>query len=185
MKNSGFMVPEEIILDRIYLIRNLKVMLDTDLAKLYGVETKVLKQAVRRHRKRFPNDFMIELTTEEHNALKQHFGKLSRGSHSKYPPFAFTEQGVAMLSSVLNSERAIMVNIQIIRIFTHLRDLISTNKDFAARIEMIENSLETYDQRIMMVFEYLKQLEEARQEEVEKGGRVIIKGFKLKESKNK
>ena len=95
----------------ILVIRGQKVMLDRDLAELYGVKTKVLKQAVRRNIKRFPDDFMFELTEEENSALRSQFVTLKRGQHSKYLPFAFTEQGVAMLSSVLNSERAIEVNI--------------------------------------------------------------------------
>ncbi len=157
-------------------------MLDTDLAKLYGVETKVLKQAVRRHNKRFPGDFMIKLILEEHNELKQHFGKLSRGGHSKYPPFAFTEQGIAMLSSILNSEQAIMVNIQIIRIFTRLRELLSSHRELLEKLDSIEFKLAEHDQKISLIFEYIKQLEDARQEELEKGERAIIKGFQLEES---
>ena len=89
--NSQLMIPEEIIMDKIYLIRDMKVMLDFDLSELYGVETRVLKQAVRRKKRRFPSDFMIELTKEEHDELKRQFGTRQRGRHSKYPPFAFTE----------------------------------------------------------------------------------------------
>lgn len=99
----------------IYVIRNTRVMMDNDLAGLYGVETRVLKQAVRRDKKRFPDDFMFELTKEENRALRSQNVILERGNYSKYLPFAFTEQGVAMLSSILNSERAIEVNIEIIR----------------------------------------------------------------------
>jgi hypothetical protein len=98
------MHPDEIIMDKIYLIRGLKVMLDNDLASLYGVETRILKQAVRRNLKRFPEDFMFELTMEENNSLRSQTGSLRRGAHTKYLPFAFTEQGVAMLSSVLYSD---------------------------------------------------------------------------------
>ena len=99
----------------IYVIRNNRVMLDNDLAGLYGVETRVLKQAVRRNKKRFPDDFLFELTKEENRALRSQNVILERGKYSKYLPFAFTEQGVAMLSSILNSERVIEVNIEIIR----------------------------------------------------------------------
>jgi hypothetical protein len=101
------LVPIELIASKIYLIRGIKVMLDRDLAELYGVETKVLKQAVRRNIDRFPDDFMFELTKGENQSLRSQNVTLKRGQHSKYLPFAFTEQGVAMLSSVLNSDRAI------------------------------------------------------------------------------
>src|ERR1017187_7789443 len=100
-------IPEEIIINKIYYIRAQKVMLDTDLAELYGVETRVLKQAVRRNPDRFPQDFMFELTQEENQLLRTQLKTLARGQHSKYLPYVFTEQGVAMLSSVLNSEGAI------------------------------------------------------------------------------
>ena len=118
-------VPVERITSKIYLIRGMKVMLDRDLAELYGVETKVLKQAVRRNIKRFPEDFMFELTKSEEKSLRSQIVTLKRGQHAKYLPFAFTEQGVAMLSSVLNSERAIEVNIQIMRAFTQLRQMLA------------------------------------------------------------
>jgi hypothetical protein len=105
------LVPIELIASKIYLIRNIKVMLDKDLAELYGVETKRLKEQVRRNIERFPEDFMFELTKDEYQALRSQIATLKRGQHSKYTPFAFTEHGVLMLSSVLNSERAIQVNI--------------------------------------------------------------------------
>lgn len=113
------MIPQEVIMSKIYLIRGMKIMLDKDLAELYGVETKQVKRAVRRNEKRFPQDFMFELSQNELENLRSHFGT-SRWGGVRYPPMAFTEQGVAMLSSVLNSERAILVNIQIIRIFTKI-----------------------------------------------------------------
>ena len=122
-------VPAERITGKIYLIRGTKVMLDSDLAELYGVETRVLKQAVRRNISRFPADFMFELTKKEYQSLRSQDVILKRGQHSKYPPFAFSEQGVAMLSSTLNSERAIQVNIQIMRAFIRLRQMIATHKD--------------------------------------------------------
>jgi len=109
MVKSSALFPE-VIEQKILLIRGQKVMLDAHLAELYGVETKALKRAVKRNMDRFPKDFMFELTKEEHDALRYHFGTLKRGAHAKYAPFVFTEQGVAMLSSVLNSTRAIHVN---------------------------------------------------------------------------
>jgi phage regulator Rha-like protein len=148
-------VPVERIVNRIYKIRKKKVMLDGDLAALYGVRTKVLKQAVRRNIKRFPDDFMFELTKEENQTLRSQNVTLKRGQHSKYLPFAFTEQGVAMLSSVLNSDRAIQANIQIMRAFTQLRQMLSTHDDLKRKIEAMERK---YDQRFRIVFDAIKQL---------------------------
>jgi hypothetical protein len=109
--NDNIGLPEEVIIRKIYRIRGEKVILDFDLASLYGVEVKRLKEAVRRNRSRFPDDFLIELSLEEYRSIRTQIATLKRGQHSKFLPFAFTEQGVAMLSSVLNSEKAIQVNI--------------------------------------------------------------------------
>jgi len=174
------MIPEEIIMDKIFVIRDMKVMLDFDLSELYGVETRVLKQAVRRNIKRFPADFMIELTIDEHDELKRQSGVRRRGRHSKYPPFAFTEQGVSMLSSVLNSETAILVNIQIIRIFTRLREMLTTHKDILERLVRVENRLTEHDDKIILIFEYIKQLKEVKQNESDFKERKRI-GYKSSE----
>ena len=147
-------MPIERITNKIYLIRNKKVMLDRDLAELYGVETKVLKQAVRRNIKRFPNDFMFELTKDEFENLRSQIVTSSWGG-ARYSPMAFTEQGVAMLSTVLKSDRAIQVNIQIMRAFTQLRQMLSTHKDLKRKIESMEKK---YDQQFQVVFEAIKQL---------------------------
>ena len=149
------LVPVERIASKIYLIRDIRVMLDRDLAELYGVETKVLKQAVRRNIKRFPDDFMFELTEDENQALRSQNVTLKRGKHSKYLPFAFTEQGVAMLSSVLNSERAIQVNILIMRAFNKLREMLSTHEDLRRKIEAMEKK---YDHQFKVVFDAIKKL---------------------------
>ena len=149
------LVPIELIASKIYLMRSVKVMLDRDLAELYDVETKVLKQAVRRNIDRFPADFMFELTKEENQSLRSQNVTLKRGQHSKYLPFAFTEQGVAMLSSVLKSNRAIQVNIQIMRAFTQLRKMLSTHEDLKRKIESMEKK---YDQHFQIIFEAIKQL---------------------------
>ncbi len=167
-------------MDKIYLIRDLKVMLDYDLSEMYGVETRVLKQAVRRNKKRFPADFMIELTIVEHNELKKQLGARRRGRHSKYPPFAFTEQGVSMLSSVLNSETAIQVNIQIIRIFARLREMLATHKDIVERLYIIEFKLTEHDDKIVLIFEYLKQFKDAKQNKTDFKKRKRI-GYKPSE----
>lgn len=138
---------------KIYLIRHTKVMLDRDLAELYEVETRVLNQAVRRNMKRFPLDFMFSLTREEIMNLSQ----IVTSSKIKHAPnvFVFTEQGVAMLSSVLNSERAILVNVQIIRAFTRLRELLLTHAELRKKIEDMEKR---YDQKFQIVFEAIREL---------------------------
>ena len=146
---------EETLIDRIYFIRGEKVMLDFDLALLYDVETRVLKQAVRRNIVRFPGDFMFVLTREEYNSLRSQIVILKRGEHSKYLPYAFTEQGVAMLSSILKSERAIEVNIAIMRTFVQLRKLMNVHKDLAKKIENLEAK---YDEQFSKVFILIGQL---------------------------
>ena len=141
----------------ILFIRGHRVMLDTDLAKLYGVPTKVLNQAVKRNASRFPPDFMFQLTMEEATALRSQFATLEtgRGQHRKYRPYAFTEQGVAMLSSVLHSERAIQVNIAIMRAFVQLREMIGSNKGLARRLNELEQK---YDSQFRVVFEAIREL---------------------------
>ena len=149
------LIPQEAIESKILLLRGEKVMLDSDLAMLYKVETKQLKRAVNRNIERFPDDFMLRLTKEEHQALRCQNGTLKRGKHAKYLPYAFTEQGVAMLSSVLNSKRAILVNIQIMRAFTKLRKMLLTHADLKRKIEAMERK---YDQQFKVVFEAIKKL---------------------------
>ncbi|MBL7195996.1 MAG: ORF6N domain-containing protein [Desulfobacterales bacterium] len=151
-------VPTESIVNKIVFLRGEKVLLDHDLAELYGVETKVLKQAVRRNIKRFPDDFMFELTKEENQSLRSQNVTLKRGQHSKYLPFAFTEQGVAMLSSVLNSEHAIEVNISIMRAFVQLRKMIASNNKLARKLAELEQHLESHDEQIQAIFEAIRQL---------------------------
>ena len=142
--------------NKIFQIRGKKVMLDRNLAKLYGVETKQLTRQVRRNSKRFPEDFMFELTRREYqDFLRCQFGTLKRGKHSKYLPYAFTEQGVAMLSSVLNSERAIIVNVQIMRAFVNLRRAALTYAGLKRKIEAMEKK---YDKQFRIVFKAIKKL---------------------------
>lgn len=158
--NHPMTLTDEAIIHKIYYIREQKVMLDRDLAELYGVETKALKQAVRRNIVRFPEDFMFEMTKEELEAWRSHFvtSKPADVKGLRYPPFCFTEQGVTMLSCILNSERAIAVNIQIIRIFVRLREMASAHKDILLKLEQLERKVTTHDQDIRMIFEALKQL---------------------------
>jgi hypothetical protein len=158
-KPSQEIIPHEVIERRIYLIRERKVMLDRDLAELYEVETFNLNKAVKRNLDRFPEDFMFQLTKEEANVLRFQIGmsKPSGRGGRRYLPYAFTEQGVAMLSSVLNSTRAVQVNIAIMRTFVRLRYLLATHKDLAAKLEAMEKK---YDKRFKVVFEILRQLTE-------------------------
>ncbi len=156
----------EIIATKILELRGKKVILDKDLANLYGVKTKRLNEQVKRNRKRFPEDFMFQLNREETGFLRSHFATLNtnqdsvskRGRHTKYLPCVFTEQGVAMLSSVLNSERAIQVNILIMRAFTKLREILLTHKELAIKIETLEKKYAEHDERIQAIFEAIKQL---------------------------
>ncbi len=164
MENNNI-IPDEIIKSKIYLMRGQKIMLDRDLAELYNTETKQLKRAVRRNIKRFPDDFMFELTEEEFTNLRSQIDSSSWGG-TRYMPMAFTEQGVAMLSSVLNSERAIMVNLQIMRIFTKIRKLVEAHKEILLKLEQLEKKEIEQDEKIMLIFEYLKQLEQSKQEEL-------------------
>lgn len=151
------MVEIEKIENLIYLMRGQKVMLDSDLSKLYGVPTKRLNEQVRRNIKRFPADFMIQLTLEEIEGSRSQIATLnkSRGHNIKYLPYAFTEQGVAMLSSVLNSPKAIKVNIQIMRTFVKLRQLMASNVELAKKIEELEKK---YDGQFAVVFDAIRQL---------------------------
>ena len=146
----------KIIEQKIILLRRKKVMLDQDLAGLYGVETKALKRAVRRNLDRFPDDFMFELSKGEYGEfLRSQSGTLERGRYSKYRPYAFTENGVAMLSSVLNSKRAIQVNIEIMRTFTKLRTMLASNAALARKIKTLEKK---YDEQFGVVFEAIHSL---------------------------
>jgi ORF6N domain-containing protein len=152
-------IPDEIVMNKIYLIRGQKVMVDSDLADLYEVETKALKQAVKRNSNRFPSDFMFELSQKEFEVLRSQIvtSNIGRGG-TRYTPMAFTEQGVAMLSSVLNSEKAIKVNIQIIRIFTRIRQMLMDNTELRLEIEKIKKKVDNHDKNMEVVFQYLDEL---------------------------
>jgi len=150
-------IPEEIITSKIYLIRDKKVMLDEDLAQLYNVSTGVLNQAVKRNKNRFPDDFMFQVSKEEFDILISQFVTSSWGGRRKLPN-AFTEQGVAMLSGVLHSERAITVNIQIMRVFTKVREILTDNLSVRLEIEEIKKQLVNHDKNIELVFSYLDEL---------------------------
>lgn len=151
------LVPTEHIEQKILIMRGHKVMLDSDLAALYGVETKKLIQAVKRNPDRFPTDFMFTLENQEVASLRSQIVtiKTGRGEHRKYAPYVFTEQGVAMLSSILHSPRAIQVNIEIMRAFVKLRQLLMSHKDLTEKLDKMEKN---YDHKFRAVFEALRQL---------------------------
>jgi hypothetical protein len=159
MASEESLIPAARIERTILAIRGHNVILDSDLSELYGVQTKVLNQAVSRNLKRFPDDFMFQVTADGDAALRSQIvtSKAGRGGR-RYPPRAFTEQGVAMLSSVLNSDRAIEVNIAIMRAFVRLRQILSTNRDLATKLEKMERKLGEHDQHFQVVFEAIRQL---------------------------
>lgn len=180
-KTNKLVIPDKIITSKIYFIRDKKVMLDEDLAELYGVTTGNLNKSVKRNIARFPEDFMFQLTKEEFDNLLFQIGTSSWGGRRKLP-YAFTEQGVAMLSGVLNSNRAIKVNIQIMRVFTRMRKMLETHKEILKKLEHLERKDIEQDEKIMLIFEYLKQLEQIKQEELEGKKVPVVKGFRGKKS---
>lgn len=150
---------DEVIMNKIYVIRGQRVMIDRDLAELYEVETKRLKEAVRRNTNRFPKDFMFEMNKKEFENWRTQIATSKEDKQGlRYAPFCFTEQGVTMLSCILNSERAIEVNIQIIRIFTKMKEMLLTHKDILFQLYKIEKKLTAHDEDIKLIFEYLKKL---------------------------
>lgn len=154
---KDILVPQEVIADKIYLMRGQKVMLDFDLAKLYGVEVKNLKRQVKRNIERFPEDFMFQLISSEFDILRCQNVTSSWGGR-RYLPYAFTEQGVAMLSSILKSKRAIQVNIAIMRVFVRLKQLLSTHKELAEKLDKLERKVKGHDDEIRSIFEAIRQL---------------------------
>ncbi|HET6227544.1 MAG TPA: ORF6N domain-containing protein [Bacteroidia bacterium] len=161
-RNARITTPDEIVMNKIYFIRNQKVMLDRDLADLYGVETKQLKRQVNRNIERFPDDFMFEMSKEEFEIWRSQFGTSNSDKMGlRYSPFCFTEQGIAMLSSVLNSSQAILVNIQIIRIFTRIRQVLIDNVELRLAIEKF-NKTDNHSKNIELIFQYLNELLEKK-----------------------
>ncbi|MBF0122592.1 MAG: ORF6N domain-containing protein [Candidatus Omnitrophica bacterium] len=183
-KQTRSVVPAEIIQNKIYMIRGQKVMLDRDLAVLYGVLTRNLNKAVRRNFDRFPSDFGFTLTKAEFKYLMFQFGTSSWGGTRKFP-MVFTEQGVAMLSSVLSSKRAIRVNIQIIRVFTKLREIMAFHKDLARKIEDLErkfqDKFQEHDQKIVLVFNAIKELLADKEAALRKKGPMGFAVYKSSE----
>jgi len=174
-KGNLQILPDEKIVNKIFVIRQRKVMIDRDLAELYGVETRVLNQAVRRNSKRFPEDFMFQMSLEEFTNWKSQIVISNKEKMGlRKPPLVFTEQGVAMLSSVLNSDTAILVNIQIIRVFTKMREILETNQEILNKLDELERKGIEQDDKIMLVFEYIKQFEETKQQELKYKNRKRI-----------
>lgn len=170
-------ITDEVVMSKIYIIRNEKVMLDRDLAELYGVETKYLKRQVKRNIIRFPEDFMFELSDQEFKDWRSQFVTSNEDKIGlRYAPFAFTEDGVAQLSTVLNSDRAIKVNIQIIRLFSKMRKMMLNQKDIIYKLEELERNDIEQVKKIELIFEYLKQFEQINQQELEQKNRSRI-GF--------
>lgn len=172
-QNKDALIPDAIVVNKIFQIRGQKVMLDMDLAILYQVETRILKQSVKRNIMRFPEDFMFRLTKKEWQELITICDKLPESAKfSPFTPFAFTEEGVAMLSSILNSDRAIYVNIQIIRIFTKMRLVITDTAEIRLEIEKIKSQLNNQDKNMEIVFQYLDELIEKQEKPNPKRNRI-------------
>lgn len=152
------MLQPEQIEQAILLVRGQRVMLDRDLAALYGVETKNLNKAVRRNLERFPEDFMFQLTVEEAEASRFQIGTLKRGQNFKYLPYVFTQEGVAMLSTVLRSDRAVQVNIAIMRVFVRLREALALHKELAQKLTELERKIQGHDASIRTLFDAIREL---------------------------
>jgi len=178
--NKAVIIPDELIINKIYLIRGQKVIMDRDLSEMYGVETRILNQAIKRNEKRFPPDFMFQLTSQELSDWKSQnvISNKERMGMRKLPN-VFTEQGVAMLSSVLNSETAIEVNIQIIRMFTKVRQMLTDHNELRLEVEKIKKKLDNQDKNMEIVFQYLDELlekkDEPRQERKSIGYEIGVK----------
>jgi hypothetical protein len=176
------LLSDEAIISRIYAIRGMRVMIDRDLAVIYEVETRVLNQAVRRNLQRFPYDFMFQLDQVEfENWISQIVTSKKAAMGYRTKPLVFTEQGIAMLSSVLNSNLAIQMNIRIIRVFTKMRKLLETHQEILQRLMVLEKNDEDQDKRIMLILDYLKSLEQQEQQEQSMKNRKRI-GFKIGET---
>jgi hypothetical protein len=175
-KELQILVAEQKILNKIYVFRGEKVMLDNDLAEMYGVETKQLKRQVRRNKSRFPKDFMFELSTKEFENLRSQIGTSSWGG-TRYNPMAFTEQGIAMLSSILNSNTAIAVNIRIIRVFTKMREFALTNKEILLQLAKLEKEVKGNNNDIENIFIVLKELIEKQQKPLPPRNKIGFKNY--------
>jgi hypothetical protein len=175
-KEKALLIADERIINKIYFIRGQKVMLDRDLAELYGVETRRLNEQVKRNYKRFPEDFMFQLTSNELDILMSQIATSSWGGLRKLP-YAFTEHGVLMLSSVLSSDQAVDVNIKIMRVFTKIRQMLTDNTELRLAVEKLERKSDNHSKNIELVFQYLDELQEKKEKKIEKPRKKI--GYKL------
>jgi ribosomal protein L23 len=157
-KSTKHLVPDEVVMTKIIVLREKKVMIDRDIAELYGVTTKRLNEQVKRNKKRFPEDFMFQLTPLEKEEVVANCDHLNNLKYSSTLPFAFTEHGAVMLASVLNSDRAIAVNVQVVRIFTRIREILLTSKDILLKLEKLEQQALANDENIQLIFDHLKEL---------------------------
>lgn len=176
-EKKSIMVPEEVIMSKIYLIRGKKIMLDKDLAELYEVKAIRLREQVKRNIQRFPESFMFQLTEEESDSMVSQNAIPSKQHLGGHLPYVFTEHGVLMLANVLKSERAMKMSIRIIEVFVKIREMLLTNKDILLKLEKIEQTLSGHDNKILLIFEYLKQLEKNKQQQEDQANRRLI-GFK-------
>jgi hypothetical protein len=179
---NGPIVPEEVIMNKILFIRGNKVMIDSDLAELYGVSTKRLNEQVKRNLKRFPEDFMFQLTEKEKTEVVAKCDHLCRLRFSPHLPFAFTEHGAVMLASVLNSDRAVLANVQVVRVFTKMRKLVETHSEILVKLSELQKKETEQDRKILLIFEYLKQFEQAKNDALNFKERKRI-GFRQSEDK--
>ncbi len=161
-KEPEIMIPDEVIMNKILLIRGQKVMISNDLAELYGVTTKRLNEQVKRNIKRFPNHFMFQLTEQEKDNVVANCDHIQNLKYSPYLPYVFTEHGTVMLANVLNSERAILASVRIVEIYIKMRENILTNKEFLLKMEQLEKRVGSQDEKIIMIFKYLKKFIEVQ-----------------------
>jgi phage regulator Rha-like protein len=178
-KEITLIIPDEVIMNKIYYIRGQKVMIDSDLAELYGVETKRLKEQVKRNIERFPERYMFELTKEEAEVSRSQNATLKRGENIKYLPYAFTEHGVLQLSNVLKSKKAIAVSLKIIDVFIQLREILANHTELRLEVEKIKRKLDNQDKNMEVVFKYLDELLEKKENPTP---RIQI-GYKIKKKK--
>jgi len=176
-------IPEERIMNKILIVRRERVMIDRDLAELYGVTTKRLNEQVKRNAKRFPPHFMFQLSKDEKDYLVANCDHLEKLKYSSYLPYVFTEHGTIMLANILNSERAIEVGIKVVEVFIAMREMLMQHKDLLNEIDLLKENLLEHDKKIVLVFEYLKQFEKMRQEELDLQNRKRI-GFKRKDEQH-
>ena len=161
MSENQIMLPEATIISKIFFIRGKKIMLDRDLANFYGIETRRLKEQVRRNPERFPDDFMIEFTKKELENFRKQFGNSNKEIMGlRIPPFAFMEHGILMLASVLNTERAIQVNIQLVRIFNKMREMLQSNKELTEALEQLRDKINNHDDKFILIFDYLRKFDQ-------------------------